>query len=64
MILLFLVDEGHRSQGGENYIRMKQALPNAAFIAFTGTPLLKEDKTTNKFWVYHPRLYHTACSRR
>ena len=28
---------------------MKQSLPNAAFIAFTGTPLLKEDKTTNKF---------------
>ncbi len=47
--IVVLVDEGHRSQGGESYIRMKQALPNAAFIAFTGTPLLKEDKTTNKF---------------
>lgn len=47
--IIVLVDEGHRSQGGESYSRMKQALPNAAFIAFTGTPLLKEDKTTNKF---------------
>lgn len=47
--LIVLVDEGHRSQGGENHIRMKQALPNAAFVAFTGTPLLKDDKTTNKF---------------
>jgi type I restriction enzyme R subunit len=47
--LIVLVDEGHRSQGGENNIRMTQALPNAAFIAFTGTPLLKDDKTTNKF---------------
>lgn len=28
---------------------MKLALPNAAFVAFTGTPLLKDDKTTNKF---------------
>ena len=28
---------------------MRQALPNAAFIAFTGTPLLKEDKTRSKF---------------
>ncbi len=28
---------------------MRQALPNAAFIAFTGTPLLHKDKTTNKF---------------
>ncbi|MDR5609205.1 MULTISPECIES: type I restriction endonuclease subunit R [unclassified Arsenophonus] len=47
--IIVLIDEGHRSQGGENHIRMKQALPNAAFVAFTGTPLLKEDKTTNKF---------------
>lgn len=47
--LIVLVDEGHRTQGGENHIRMKQAMPNAAFVAFTGTPLLKEDKTTNKF---------------
>lgn len=47
--LMVLVDEGHRSQGGENYIHMRRALPNAAFIAFTGTPLLKDDKTTNKF---------------
>ena len=47
--IIVVIDEGHRSQGGENHIRMKQALPNAAFVAFTGTPLLKDDKTTNKF---------------
>ena len=47
--LIVLVDEGHRSQGGENHERMRQALPNAAYIAFTGTPLLKDDKTQNKF---------------
>jgi len=47
--IIVLIDEGHRSQGGENHIRMKQALPNAAFVAFTGTPLLKDDKTTSKF---------------
>jgi len=47
--LIVLIDEAHRSQGGENHERMKQALPNAAYIAFTGTPLLHEDKTTNKF---------------
>lgn len=47
--LIVLIDEGHRSQGGENYERMRKALPNAAYIAFTGTPLLKKDKTTNKF---------------
>lgn len=47
--IIVLIDEGHRSQDGENHVRMKLALPNAAFVAFTGTPLLKEDKTTNKF---------------
>ncbi|MBY8977394.1 type I restriction endonuclease subunit R [Rhodobacteraceae bacterium NNCM2] len=47
--LIVLVDEGHRSQGGENHERMRLALPNAAYVAFTGTPLLKKDKTRNKF---------------
>jgi type I restriction enzyme R subunit len=28
---------------------MRKALPNAAYVAFTGTPLLKDDKTANKF---------------
>mgnify|MGYP002779369355 CR=1 FL=1 len=47
--LIVLVDEGHRSQGGENHERMRKALPNASYVAFTGTPLLKDDKTANKF---------------
>ena len=47
--LIVLVDEGHRSQGGETHERMKKALPKAAYIAFTGTPLLKDEKTSNKF---------------
>lgn len=47
--LIVLVDEGHRSHGGETHERMKKALPRAAYIAFTGTPLLKEEKAANKF---------------
>lgn len=49
--IIVIVDEGHRSQGGENYQRMRQALPKASFIAFTGTPLLKNEKseTAEKF---------------
>ncbi|MCM2971799.1 type I restriction endonuclease subunit R [Larsenimonas suaedae] len=49
--IIVIVDEGHRSQGGENYQRMRQALPNASFIAFTGTPLLNKEKseTADKF---------------
>ncbi len=47
--MIVLVDEGHRSHGKENHERMRKALPNAAYIAFTGTPLLKDEKTVNKF---------------
>ena len=47
--MIVLVDEGHRSHGGENHERMRKALPKAAYVAFTGTPLLKKEKTANKF---------------
>lgn len=49
--IIVIVDEGHRSQGGENHTRMRLALPNASFVAFTGTPLLKNEKseTADKF---------------
>jgi type I restriction enzyme R subunit len=47
--LIVLVDEGHRSHSGETHERMRRVLPRAAYIAFTGTPLLKNEKTTNKF---------------
>jgi len=46
--LIVLVDEGHRSQGGETHERMHQALPNAGYIAFTGTPLLNKNKKTTE----------------
>ncbi len=47
--LLVLVDEAHRSQGGEPLARMQRALPKAAFIVFTGTPLHKDEKASGKF---------------
>lgn len=37
------VDECHRTQGGDMNQQMKRWLPNAIFIGFTGTPLLKKD---------------------
>ncbi|MHC1740142.1 MAG: type I restriction endonuclease subunit R [Anaerolineaceae bacterium] len=42
--LYIFVDECHRTQSGELHKAMKQILPNAIFIGFTGTPLLKVDK--------------------
>jgi type I restriction enzyme R subunit len=41
-----LVDESHRSQYGDANIQMQKALPNACFIGFTGTPLMKKEKST------------------
>ncbi len=38
------VDECHRTQSGKLHAAMKTILPNAVFIGFTGTPLLKKDK--------------------
>jgi len=41
------VDECHRSQSGRLHRVMKAMMPNAIFIGFTGTPLLKQDKATS-----------------
>lgn len=44
--IFVLVDEGHRTQHGIFNIDMQKTLPNACFIAMTGTPLFKKDKST------------------
>ena len=41
------VDECHRTQTGKLHRVMKAMMPNAVFIGFTGTPLLKKDKATS-----------------
>lgn len=44
--LYVLVDEAHRSHYGFLAAFMRSVLPNAKFVAFTGTPISKEDKST------------------
>ncbi|MCZ8330665.1 MAG: HsdR family type I site-specific deoxyribonuclease [Flavobacterium sp.] len=44
--IFVLVDESHRSQYGTAHINMKRVLPNACYIGFTGTPLMKNEKST------------------
>lgn len=44
--IFVLVDEGHRTQYGIFNIEMQKTLPNACYIAMTGTPLFKKDKNT------------------
>ncbi len=44
--IFVLVDEGHRTQHGIFNIDMQKTLPNACFIAMTGTPLFHRHKST------------------
>ncbi len=55
--LFVFVDECHRSQSGKLHKTMKALMPNAVFIGFTGTPLLKQDRQTT-FEVFG-RYIHT-----
>ncbi|WP_416885528.1 type I restriction endonuclease subunit R [Marinospirillum sp.] len=42
--LFVFVDECHRTQSGKLHEAMKSILPEAMFVGFTGTPLMKKDK--------------------
>jgi type I restriction enzyme R subunit len=45
--IFVFVDECHRTQSGKLHRTMKALMPNAVFVGFTGTPLLKQDKQTS-----------------
>ncbi|MBO3272015.1 type I restriction endonuclease subunit R [Hymenobacter defluvii] len=44
--IFVLIDESHRSQFGNRHQKMRRLLPSACYIGFTGTPLLKADRST------------------
>ena len=48
--IIVISDEAHRTQAGKFARNMRQALPNASFIGFTGTPLLKHDHLTRRIF--------------
>jgi len=48
--IIVLSDEAHRTQAGKFAVNMRMALPNAAFIGFTGTPLLTDDHLTRRIF--------------
>ena len=52
--IIVITDESHRSQYHTLALNMRTALPNAAFIAFTGTPLItgEKEKTREVFGEY------------
>ena len=48
--IIVISDEAHRTQSGRLARNMRLALPNAAFIGFTGTPLFKQDEITRRIF--------------
>ena len=43
--IVFIIDECHRSQFGENHRAIKEFFPNAQLFGFTGTPIFEENST-------------------
>ena len=51
--IFVLIDEAHRSQSGIANLEMNRIIPNACYIAFTGTPLMKDSgESWRKFGGY------------
>ena len=46
--IIVITDEAHRTQYGQLALNMRNALPKAAYIGFTGTPLFKGDEITRR----------------
>src|SRR5690625_1268117 len=44
--IFILVDESHRTQYGKLHNKMRKIFPNASYLGFTGTPLMKDEKNT------------------
>lgn len=48
--VIVISDEAHRTQYGRFALNMRNALPNAHYIGFTGTPLFKNDEITKRLF--------------
>ena len=60
--IIVLVDEAHRTQYKDLAENMRKALPNANFVAFTGTPLLGPKRLTNQWFGNYVSEYNFAQS--
>lgn len=60
--IFVLVDEAHRTQYKDLAENMRSALPNANFVAFTGTPLLGTKRLTNQWFGNYVSEYNFAQS--
>lgn len=60
--IIVLVDEAHRTQYKDLAENMRKALPNANYVAFTGTPLLGSKRLTNQWFGDYVSEYNFAQS--
>ena len=56
--VIVITDEAHRSQYDMLALNMRRRLPNAAFIGFTGTPLIAGEETTARCSATTSRIYN------
>ena len=55
--IIVISDEAHRTQGGTLAVNMRNALPNASFMGFTGTPLFTNDELTRRIFGDYVSVY-------
>lgn len=60
--IIVITDEAHRSQYNVLAMNMRKALPNASFIAFTGTPLMRGDEKTKDVFGDYVSVYNFSQS--
>jgi len=60
--IIVITDEAHRSQYDQLAANMRRALPNAAFIGFTGTPLMGGEERTREVFGDYVSVYNFAQS--
>ena len=56
--IIVITDEAHRSQYDTFALNMRNALPNAAFIGFTGTPLMAGEELTKQVFGDYVSVYN------
>jgi len=55
--IIVVSDEAHRTQYGRLALNMRNALPKASYIGFTGTPLFKDDEITRRVFGEYVSTY-------
>ena len=60
--VIIITDEAHRTQYDTLALNMRNALPNAAFLGFTGTPLIAGEERTREVFGDYVSVYNYAAS--